>query len=120
MKTVVARADELDPGSVRIVSVGRRSIGVFNVAGHFHALLNACPHAGAPLCLGTQTGMSVADAPGVDVHWSREGEIVRCPWHGFEFDIATGRSITDPPLQARTFAVTVEDGLVVVDLDARA
>jgi 3-phenylpropionate/trans-cinnamate dioxygenase ferredoxin subunit len=52
--------------------------------------------------------------------WSREGEIVRCPWHGFEFDIATGRSITDPPLQARTFAVTVEDGLVVVDLDARA
>jgi 3-phenylpropionate/trans-cinnamate dioxygenase ferredoxin subunit len=118
MRTVVGRVDELQPGSVRIVSVGRRSIGVFNVGGRFHALLNACPHAGAPLCLGTQTGMSVADAPGLEVRWCRQGEILRCPWHGWEFEIATGRSITDPPVQARTFPVAVEDGLVVLEVGA--
>ena len=47
---VVARVSELPPGARRIVEIGRRSIGVFNVNGKLYALRNACPHQGAPLC----------------------------------------------------------------------
>ncbi len=116
MAYVVARASELPPGSRRIVEVAGRSIGVFNVDGKYHALRNACPHHGAPLCLGPVHGTAVASAPGT-YEWVRDGEILRCPWHGWEFEIATGRALADPRVRARTYPVSVEDGQVVVSLD---
>src|SRR5439155_21585233 len=76
---------ELPAGQRRIVEVEGRSIGVFNVHGSLYALPNVCPHQGAPLCLGLVTGLMRPSAPGV-FEWTREGEILRCPWHGWEFD----------------------------------
>ena len=129
---LVCRLAELPPGERRIVEVEGRSIGVFNVHGRLYALRNACPHQGAPLCLGLVTGLMAPSRPG-EFDWSREGEIVRCPWHGWEFDITTGRSVFNPhrtrvrrydvtvePAQAdddpriETFPLSVEDGLIVV------
>jgi nitrite reductase (NADH) small subunit len=107
---------ELPPGSCKIVQAGGRSIGVFNVHGRYRALLNLCPHGGAPLCRGIVSGMSVASAPGLDVQWERDGEILRCPWHGWEYEIETGCTITDPPLRVKTFSVSIEDGRVVVSI----
>ena len=46
---IVARTTEIPPGSNKVVSVGGRDIVVFHVNGEFFALLNRCPHAGAPL-----------------------------------------------------------------------
>ncbi len=46
--------------------------------------------------------------------YGREGEILRCAWHGWEFEIETGRSLVDPRVRARTYAVEVEDGEVYV------
>jgi nitrite reductase/ring-hydroxylating ferredoxin subunit len=127
---VVGRASEIPPGERRIVEVGGRSIGVFNVQGSFYALRNACPHQGGPLCLGSIQGTAEPSAPGEYV-WGREGRIIRCPWHGWEFDLTTGRSVFNPhdtrvrsyrvtvePPEERveTFTVTVEDGLVVLHL----
>jgi nitrite reductase/ring-hydroxylating ferredoxin subunit len=48
--------------------------------------------------------------------YGRDGEIVRCAWHGWEFDIATGRALVDPHVRARTYPVTVADGNVVMTL----
>ena len=48
----VAAADEIPPGERKIVEIGGRSIGVFNVAGEYFALRNRCPHQGGPLCEG--------------------------------------------------------------------
>jgi nitrite reductase/ring-hydroxylating ferredoxin subunit len=132
---VVGRVSEIPPGGRKIVEVERRSIGVFNVGGRFYALRNSCPHQAAPLCLGAIKGMTLPSKPGQYV-WGREGEILRCPWHGWEFDITTGRSIFNPhrtrvrsyevtvealaPPDAEedesveTFPVTVEDGLVIL------
>ena len=107
---VVGRVSELTPGSRKIVAVGEggRSVGVFNVHGQYHALLNRCPHQAAPLCRGAIKGMAMPSAPGEYV-WDREGEILRCPWHGWEFDLTTGRSIFNPhKLRVRTYEVTVE------------
>jgi 3-phenylpropionate/trans-cinnamate dioxygenase ferredoxin subunit len=110
----VCSEQELPPGTCKIVEVGGRSVGVFNVKGTYRALLNLCPHGGAPLCRGVVTGMSVAAVPGLDVAWEREGEILRCPWHGWEYELETGRTITDPPLRVKTFEVVVENGRVLV------
>jgi len=121
----VCRMDELPPGQRKIVQIGKKSIGVFNVAGEYFALLNVCPHQMAPLCEGRICGYSPPSEVG-EFKWEREGEIIRCPWHGWEFDIKTGKSIFNPhrvrtasyPVQldeqVETFPVNVSDKLVVV------
>lgn len=92
---VVCAAAELPPGSRRIVEIAGRSIGVFNLDGQIRALKNVCPHKFAPLCEGTVTGLVSGDLPG-SLTMERCGEVVRCPWHGWEFDIHTGRSVFNP------------------------
>jgi 3-phenylpropionate/trans-cinnamate dioxygenase ferredoxin subunit len=93
---------------------------------------NSCPHQGGPLCLGRTIGLVTSSGPG-DFRYEREGEILRCPWHGWEFDLATGRSIVDPTgirvksypvelepepesLQAETYPVEIEQETVIVVL----
>lgn len=106
---VVCPASELPPGSRRIVEVAGRSIGVFNVHGSYCAIRNACPHQSAPLCLGSISGTS-PPADRVDQReWHRDGEIIRCPWHGWEFDLLTGQSVFNPhKCRVKSYAVTAE------------
>ena len=113
-----------------------RPIAIFNVRGEFFGLLNRCPHQGAALCEGPLIGLAEADLPG-DIRYTRQGEILRCPWHGWEFDIRTGQSYCDPkkfrvpayevnvepgtsvvkgPYIAETLSVSVENDYVVVEL----
>ena len=111
---VVARADEVAPGTSRIVTVNGREIGVFNVKGEFFALANRCPHQGGSLCLGKIGGLVLSDGPG-NYRVVRPGEFIRCPWHGWEFDIRTGQSWCDPKsTKVRAFQVTVEPGQELV------
>jgi len=98
---------ELPPSSRRIVSVNGREIGVFNVKGKYYALRNLCPHQSAPLCLGELTGLTVSDEPG-EIEWTRDGEILRCPWHGWEFDILNGRTVFESKARVKTYDVRVE------------
>ena len=107
---VVAAADEIMPGGCKILTVQGREIGVFNVGGAFFALVNRCPHEGAPLCQGRIVGLASADLPG-QYKLTRQGEMLRCPWHGWEFDIRTGQSWCAPEtVRARSYNVTVEPG----------
>src|SRR5919107_1421751 len=64
VRFVVGKADEIPPGSRKIVRVAGRSIGVFNVAGEYYAIRNRCPHQGAPLCEGKLWGVLKSDVPG--------------------------------------------------------
>jgi 3-phenylpropionate/trans-cinnamate dioxygenase ferredoxin subunit len=114
---VVARLDELPPGSRKIVELEGRSIGVFNVNGQIVAVLNLCPHEFAPVCLGRVSGTTLPSAPG-RFEWGREGEILSCPWHGWEFDLLSGACLTDKR-RLHHFAVTVEADTVYVTLRKR-
>ena len=125
-RVVVAPAAEIEPGQRRIVVPfrGRAGIGVFNVGGAFYALRNLCPHKSGPLCTGRVSGRIVADAPPSDrpllvedYEVERDGEIIRCPWHLWEFEIATGRCLVDPKARVKTYPVRIEDGMVVVYAD---
>jgi 3-phenylpropionate/trans-cinnamate dioxygenase ferredoxin subunit len=111
-KHVVGLVEEIPPGERKIVEIAGRSIGVFNVGGEFYALRNTCPHQGGPLCQGRLTGFVMARVPG-EYSYSRRGEILRCPWHGWEFDVKTGQSWFDPvQTRVRAYAVTVESIVV--------
>ena len=63
-KYVVATPDEIPPGERKIVDIGGRSIGVFNIEGEYFAIRNSCPHQGGPLCSGLVTGFLESSAPG--------------------------------------------------------
>ena len=107
-KHVIGKVADLLPGARKIVDVKGRSIGVFNVHGSFYALRNLCPHQGAPLCLGSVKGTMVASEPHT-YEYRMDGQIIACPWHCWEFDITTGRSVFNPHrIRVKTYQVTVE------------
>lgn len=108
-KYIVASRSEILPGERKLVVVAGRSLGIFNIGGSFFALLNSCPHQGAPLCSGKLTGFLAAKIPG-QYTYTRRGEVIRCPWHGWEFDIVTGKSFFNPlHIRTRRYQVTVEE-----------
>jgi len=111
--TDVGRVDEIPPGQRKILTVDGLSVGVFNVRGHFVAILNICPHAMGPVCRGRISGTTLPSAPGT-FQWARDGEILRCPWHGWEFDIHTGRSVAGLRHRLRLYPTEVRRGRVFV------
>ena len=113
-RVTVCAASELPPGQRRIVEVPPHSIGVFNINGTYHAIRNVCPHYGAPLCQGS---VHATHRP-AEVHQfepALHGRVLRCPWHGWEFDIPTGKGLYDKNSRVMTFPVEVDaKGDVVV------
>lgn len=110
---VIDRAENLPLGSRRIVEIDRRSIGILNIDGHYHALLNKCPHHGAPLCEGVVRGTMDDSAPH-EYSYGRHNQFITCPWHGYEFALETGQPLLDIRLRVPVFTVAVEDGDVVL------
>ena len=93
----VARAEDVPPGTVAAVQVGETAIALANVEGEFYATQNACLHLQGPLGEGRL-----------------EGSVLTCPWHGWQYDVRTGRNEFDLAIQLQTYAVRVEDGDVQV------
>jgi nitrite reductase/ring-hydroxylating ferredoxin subunit len=114
-KHVIAPLRDFPAGSRRLVDVKGRAIVVFNVDGEFFALANRCPHQGGSLVQGHLVGLIEASEPGC-YRYSRRGEIIRCPWHGWEFDLRTGKSWCEPDrVRARQFAVSIAAGAKLVE-----
>ncbi|HXI16558.1 MAG TPA: Rieske (2Fe-2S) protein [Chloroflexota bacterium] len=112
---VVAKEDEFKVGARTILKVGGREIGVFHTTAGLFALRNSCPHQAAPLCLGPVTGTTMPSMPGEYI-WGMDGQVLRCPWHGWEFDLKSGVGLYDPYKHERvaTYEVKVEQGEVVL------
>jgi nitrite reductase/ring-hydroxylating ferredoxin subunit len=113
-KHVVASVAELPPGSRKLVTVRGRPIAIFNIKGEYFGLHNKCPHQGGSLCDGVLTGLLQSSEPG-DYKYTRQGEIIQCPWHAWEFDIRTGQSYCSPDrIKVKSYPVEVEPGTQVV------
>lgn len=111
---VICTEVELPAGSRKIVEIDGKSIGVLNVDGRYHALLNNCPHHGAPLCEGVVKG-TMADTAPHEYSYGQQNEWITCPWHGYEFRLETGRALVKTERgRVRVYAVRVEDGNVVL------
>jgi nitrite reductase (NADH) small subunit len=96
----VALTNEVPAGAGREFTVGDRVIALFNVDGKFHALDGICPHSGGPLGKGPL-----------------RGNVVTCPWHGWQFDVTTGRHCFAPRIQQPCLPVEVIGDEVFVTLD---
>jgi nitrite reductase (NADH) small subunit len=96
----VASVAELPPGSGREVTVGDRVIALFNVEGEIHALDGLCMHSGGPLAKG-----------------ALRGEIITCPWHGWQFNVKTGRHCLAPRIQQPPVQIEVRGDDIYVLLD---
>jgi nitrite reductase/ring-hydroxylating ferredoxin subunit len=112
--TIVCRVEDLPPGSHVVVPVGKFGVGVYNVDGELYAINNYCPHMGGPVCLGNVYGTNIWSNQEMKVEHVREGRIIRCPWHAWEFDLTTGDSPTDTKKRIRAYQVRVENGEVVL------
>jgi nitrite reductase/ring-hydroxylating ferredoxin subunit len=113
-RIVVAKADDIAPGkSLKVVAKGRDLV-VFNVSGEYFALFDRCPHEGAALSAGKVIGLAQSEMPG-QYRLCRAGEFVRCPWHGWEFEIRTGQSYCGPnPYRVKKYEIAVEMGTDLV------
>lgn len=115
---VVGDLSDFPEGTHRVVMVGRREIGVFNIRGKFYGLPNICPHQTGPLCDGKLTTGTLIAREEKDwvLEWVYEGEVVACPWHGLEYHVPTGQCMAFPKIRLRRYELLVEDGEVKVRL----
>ena len=108
-----------DPGR-KIVGFDNFEVAVFKVGGEFYAYLNHCPHMGGPACQGKMIAkveeVIAEDRTSKGMTFSKEKLHVVCPWHGFEFDIRTGRHPGNSKARLRTIKVAVADGDVVISV----
>ena len=116
---IIVEEGDLDDGEHLTVLLEGREISVYHLDGEYYAYTNWCPHQSGPVCEGILSGTWDASVDSesreVTSEWTREGEILNCPWHGWEFDIETGASLSN---DSRLIAhdVIVEDGDVVLTL----
>jgi nitrite reductase (NADH) small subunit/3-phenylpropionate/trans-cinnamate dioxygenase ferredoxin subunit len=94
-----AKVSEIPPGSIREVQVAGKPVALANVGGRFYAIENTCLHRGGPLGQG-----------------QLEGTVVTCPWHGWQFDVTTGKAVLNPNAGVRCLASEVRGDQVYVDL----
>lgn len=105
----------------RIVETSFGSIGVVRRPNGFFAVMNRCPHMGAPLCLGGKATRTTAPSKPFEYSTDEEHSVVRCPWHRWEYDIETGRNVGNiTRTRIVTYPVVVEDGKVFVTRPVRA
>lgn len=82
--------------------------------GELRALRDTCPHRAATLSKGVLQPAMIAAAPGG--YEIGDSLVVKCPWHGYEFDVESGRCLGAPDgTRVRTFKVWVENGIVCVE-----
>ncbi len=115
----VAGLDELAEAGRKVVTVRGLEIGVFWLDGEVRAWRNVCPHAAAPVCLGTISGTALPSGV-YEYSYGLERRVLRCPWHGWEFDLLTGASLADPGVRLKGYDVEIEGGDVFVVLPNRA
>jgi nitrite reductase/ring-hydroxylating ferredoxin subunit len=102
-------------GERRMLELGGHRIGLYRVGEELHALADRCPHRGAPLCSSGRIATAIELRDGVPA-LGAPGALVRCPWHKWDYDIASGRCAVDARLRVRRYAVRVEGDEVVVSL----
>lgn len=110
----IATVEELAEADRVIAEIEGREIAVFAVDGTYHAVANYCVHQSGPLCEGELVGTTSRS----DDAWTYDDDArnVVCPWHGWAFDVTTGRNVQDERYAVPTYEVTERDGGLYVSL----
>jgi nitrite reductase (NADH) small subunit len=95
----VAKVAEIPAGTIREFQVEGKAIALANVGGKFHAINNSCLHRGGPLGGGLL-----------------EGPVVTCPWHGWQFDVTSGKVMQNPAVGVDCYALEVRGEDIFVNV----
>jgi len=93
------RKDEVPPGTIREIQIDGKTFALANVEGKLYAINNTCLHRGGPLGQGVM-----------------EGKNVTCPWHGWEYDVTTGKACMNPSVGVECYGVEVRGDDIFVDV----
>lgn len=118
MTVDVGAVTDFEHGRFRIVTANGHEIGVLRWSERFFAVHNRCPHQKGPVCLGILSGRLDSSSPGA-MELDDAKPVLACPWHGWEFELETGRAVWDPAYAVRTVPVKLEDGRVLLELGRR-
>lgn len=108
-RVLIGTEEELEDANRKIVTVNGVEVGVFRVNGKYYAWRNLCPHGGAPVCEGRVCGTRLPSLV-YEYKYGMEQEILRCPWHGWEFDLTTGKHLVGEKTKLKGYTVEEEDG----------
>ena len=97
-----ANLSEIPAGSIREVQVGGQAVALADVGGALYAVDNTCLHRGGPIGEG-----------------QLEGKVVTCPWHGWQFDVTSGKAVQNPNAGLGCFATEIRGEEVYVDIEKR-
>ncbi len=111
----VCMASEVREGTPTMVSLGRREIGILRYGDSFHAVLNFCPHAGAPIARGRVEAIVLGNEPGALPDCDHDRPVLKCPWHHWEFDLTSGASVCPIKPRIKMFPLKVENGDIWID-----
>ena len=98
-EVLVGQAEEIPEGERKIVELAGRSIGIFHHAGSWYAVHNRCLHRGGPVATG-----------------SLQGDVLTCPWHGYQYNLTNGQLLQDPKAKLDQYPVEVRDGEIYLKI----
>ena len=94
-----ARKDEIPAGTIREFQVDGKTLAISNIDGSFFAISNTCLHRGGPLGQG-----------------ELQGKVLTCPWHGWQYDVTTGKLTMNPAVGVKCYPLEVKGEDIWVDL----
>ncbi len=115
MEHYVGRTEQVPDRQALIVEIDGKSVGVFKIGDRLYAVRNVCPHKQAPLCRGTVGGTMLPSRPG-ELEFGLEDRVLKCPWHGWEFDLETGQCLFGVSgRRVKTYPVRADEGHIYVE-----
>ncbi|MEA2976752.1 MAG: hypothetical protein QOF19_2272 [Alphaproteobacteria bacterium] len=96
---LLGKIEDIPEGKGRAFKAGKATVAVFRSNGKFFAINNRCVHKGASMCEGELT---------------EGGTVVRCPWHNWAFDLASGEHCYDANEKIRTYEVKMDGDQVIL------
>ena len=116
MHVDVGAAADVPPGAMRLVTVNRRQLGILNWNGRYFAIRNSCPHQLGPVAAGRVSVKLVAGEAVGRLDVDETTPVIACPWHGWEFDLRSGRSVADPQYRVAVYPVSVVGERLMVEV----
>lgn len=114
----IGAVNDFVQGKPKRVEVNGRALVVVREQDEFYALHDTCPHQGASLSKGHVSGTTLYCKPGESIPYGSDGQILVCPWHGYEYNLRTGCSIFDPEtIRVRSYLLHVEGDRVLINLN---
>ncbi|MGC2673102.1 MAG: Rieske 2Fe-2S domain-containing protein [Candidatus Acidiferrum sp.] len=95
-----AKVAEVPSGTIHQFQVEGKPVALANVAGNFYAINDVCVHRGGPLGEG-----------------ELEGKVVTCPWHGWQYDVTSGKVIQNPSMGVSCYPTEVRGDEIFVNID---